>query len=178
MCGNIQLSESEKLKTEAALRKVLGSASKNWIFGSGQEGRADGFIREEGVRLEEVGGKELLTWGGSKFRGHIFRIFQYPIYGFFELSKRNHPKGRHEIFFPTTFEVPTEKPKVMKKVPGELLIAVYQHFAEPKKVPRFGVITGRDERTAVLCEKDRGPLILRPGDKFLDYLRKRNPVAA
>lgn len=78
MCGSLQLTETEKLRTEAALRKILGREADRWTFG--------GALREEGVQRETDGKGEFLSWGGQKKRWAIEDVLSVPIEGFWDRS--------------------------------------------------------------------------------------------
>lgn len=155
MCNALQLTPAEKMRTPDAIRKVLGPGSLKWQYG--------GFVRSEGVKINQEGA---ISWGSEKWRGTIFKVFPIVATGFWEKSRETKNNLRFDLFQ----DQPGE--------PGQLIIAVYQHWEEPTKVPRFGLITAYDPRVAALCKKTRSPLILPMNVTPTEALNRLQLVAA
>lgn len=161
MCGSLSLTPSEVLRTEKAIRKILGEGAGDWIFG--------GFLRLEGLELEESADGDQFTWGTEKWRGAIHALFSLPIEGFWEKSRES---GRN-LFFETQAKLEEPSPedpskKILRLVAGSAIVAAYDHWKHPGKTC-FGLVTAKDPRVGALCRHDRGPIVLP---------RKGNPVAA
>lgn len=164
MCGGLQLTTTERLRTEKALRKELGSGSNSWTYA--------GFVSEKGIRLNEEG---QLTWGGLQnkldperkfWRGPIHEIFPVEILAFSDRSIHT----QHVVWFDARIQVEKDF------FPGKTLVPVFKSWKHPGQVC-FGIVTGLNRQVAALCKHDRGPVILHP-EHSLDGWKSSRPILA
>lgn len=170
MCNSLQLTSGEVLKTEAAIRRILGPASEKWLF-------APRGVRAEGIEITDgKDGKSTITWGTERrrdpngvpqddpkkkiWRGKVHKIFTAEIRAFYDPSLDSRP---HPIRFDAIQG---------SEEPGLMMIPVFEHFELPTKIPRFSYLTIQDPRVAALTKIDRGLLTVSLGTDPVSFLRE------